>query len=980
MTDQEVLELLRIIDEGYKLTEAEKQELAGIEKITWEKIEKIPDCIDLLTGLRELDVSGGAISNSNLIDIPESIGNLPRLQSLYLINTQIRELPESIGNLTSLQILDLWNTQIRALPESIGNLTYLQSLSLNFAQIRALPESIGNLRSLQVLNLWHTQIRALPESIGNLTSLQDLNLSDTQVSTLPKSIENLTSLCILDLRHTQISTLPESVGNLPNLKYLSLENLTLAELPESLLRLNLEYKNTEYKPWKNEPGIFIQDLSLQNQPIEIFSQSRELIIEYYKSVKSKSTSPINECKVVFLGDGGAGKSLIIDRLMNDGIISDDFDGESTPGICISSNKYPIGNEEIELHFWDFGGQAIMHSMHRLFLTNRTLYVVVTNARDNKANEQAWYWIRNIKSFANGAPVLLLVNQKDQNPSANVNENGLRKEYPELKQVRIVSALKDTKEEFDKDVRDVICHIVSDMKTVHTPFSRSWLSLMNDIQDMSEDYITSEVFYTKCSRYGIDIDRERLDDLIKWYQDLGVCFYSKAHPISAQYMVLKPRWLLNALYVLIFNGRKYAKNGLIPETAIYTLICEKVPDDVIKKVWNDITYKPEEIQYIINVLLNFELIYRLDNDHFFIPMLCDENEPEIVDSFDSDKAFHVCFKYEYLPENVLHRLMVRHGYELNTNIVWRTGALFERRHCGWSSLVCINGNSLDVYAKSENQEIHPVNSYLDMIRESVHRINDEFGFSADEYIAYREGNKEDFFEYETLIGSKKAGQNTIYSRAFKKLINIDSILGIIKKPNDRLTQEVIEHMISSLASMSQRCVDLRKRNEVELTGDFQNSMESVLNAKYDLQISREYTMGRAKKKIGEADLYFFINKEGIKQDLYILENKVIDNFSAQYMQLMGYLNPNFSAGITLSINKEKGWEEAYDYIIDKLTVMKNTEEKFAPISIERKRGANGTKYVKTEHVVPETGLTMAVYHLVLQLSDEDRLRAARKARK
>ena len=114
------------------------------------------------------------------------------------------------------------------------------------------------------------------------------------------------------------------------------------------------------------------------------------------------------------------------------------------------------------------------------------------------------------------------------------------------------------------------------------------------------------------------------------------FFSKAHPVSAQYMVLKPRWLLNALYILIFNGRKYAKNGIIPEAAIYILICDKVPDDVIKRVWNDITYKPEEIQYIIDVLLNFELIYRLDNAHFFIPMLCDENEPEIIDSFTSDK--------------------------------------------------------------------------------------------------------------------------------------------------------------------------------------------------------------------------------------------------------------------------------------------------------------------------------------------------------
>ena len=865
MTNREVLELLRKIDRGYKPTEAEKEELAGIEEITWIEIEKIPECIDLLTGLIELDVSGNLYEESNLIDIPESIGKLTSLQRLDLSYTRISTLLESIVKLTSLQCLDLSGTQISTLPESIGKMTSLQNLDLCDTQIRTLPASIGKLMSLQCFDLSGTQISTLPESIGNLANLQSLDLSWTQINTLPESIVKLTrleslsligtqistlpgsivkmqslqslhlrrtqintlpesivklqslqsldlryaqinmlpesigklqNLLSLDLRNTQISTLPESIGALSNLKYLLLEDLALVELPESLLHLRLEYKNEGYDFRKKEPGIYIHGLRLQNQPIEIFSQSRELIIEYYESVKSKSTSPINECKVVFLGDGGAGKSLIIDRLTNDGNISDDFDGESSPGICISSKKYTIGNEEIELHFWDFGGQAIMHSMHRLFLTNRTLYVVVTNARDNKANEQAWYWIRNIKSFANGAPVLLLVNQKDQNPSANVNENGLRKEYPELKQVRIVSALKDSKEEFDKDIRDVICQIVSEMETVHTPFSRSWLSLLNDIQDMTEDYITSETFYTKCSHYGIDIDRERLDELIKWYQDLGVCFYSKAHPISAQYMVLKPRWLLNALYVLIFNGRKYAKNGLIPETAIYTLICEKVPDDVIKKVWNDITYKTEEIQYIINVLLDFELIYRLDKDHFFIPMLCDENEPEIVDSFDSDKAFHVCFKYDYLPENVLHRLMVRHGYELNTDIVWRTGASFERQQCGWSSLVCIKDNCLDIFAKSQNQTTHPVNAYLDMVRGSVYKINESIGLTADEYIAYRRDGKEDNFKYKKLMGILRAKHQEIYSEVFEEYVNIDEILGTIKSP-DKLAADEPDNQIAAL---------------------------------------------------------------------------------------------------------------------------------------------------------------------------------------
>ena len=753
------------------------------------KINGFPVSIEKLPNLKNLDLSFTRING-----LTTRIGKLKSLERLCLNNTNINALTKRIEKLTSLQSLDLSYSKINILPDTIGKLVGLQNLELSNTKINGLPQNIGKLTNLQNLGLAYTDISGLPANIGKLTNLQSLNLSNTKISNLPASIWRLTSLQELNLSNTKIRNLSESVGELRNLKRLIIEECFLNELPESLLALKLEFKGLKYTSRSDQPGIYIWNLCLKNQPIEIFNQSNDLIVEYYKSLKV--SKPINECKVVFLGDGGAGKSLIIHRLINDGIISDGFNGESTPGICISSKKYTIEKEEVELHFWDFGGQAIMHSMHRLFLTNRTLYVVVVNARDNKADEQAWYWIRNIKSFANGAPVYLLVNQKDQNPSANVNENGLRKEYPELKQVRVVSALKDTKEEFDTDIRDVICQTVFNMETVHTPFSVSWLSLMNDLQDMPEDYITSDEFYNKCSKNRVDTDKRLLDKIINWYQDLGVCFYSKAHPVSARYMVLKPSWLLNALYILIFNGRKYAVNGIIPESAIYTLICEKVPDNVVKKVWSEIEYRPEEIQYITNVLLNYELIYRIDNGHFFIPMLCDENEPKIMDTFGTEDVFHVSFIYTYLPENVLHRLMVRHGYELNTDNVWRKGAVFEREQCGWSSLVRIKDNSIDVYVKADNQTEHPVNSYLDMIRGSVYKINNEIGLTADEYIAFRKEGKEEFFKYSKLIGIKKKNRQDIYSEVFNEFIDIDEILGTLKNP-EKLSEVDLDSTMASL---------------------------------------------------------------------------------------------------------------------------------------------------------------------------------------
>lgn len=687
-------------------------------------------------------------------------------------------------NLTTLQyIKELYNLlkekEAKYCEKTIGNLSNLQYLDLDGTLISSLPESIGNLSSLQYLYLCYTNISSLTDNIGNLSSLKYLDLSHTNISSLPESIGSLLNLQDLDLRSTKISALPETIGDLSALRNLYLQGLTLVELPESLLKLNLEYRNKNYG-YSDKSGIYIEDLKLLNQPIETFSQSRDVIIEYYKS--SMSTSPINKCKVVFLGDGGAGKSLIIDRLMKDGKKSPKFKGDATPGIKITSKKYQIDGDEIELHFWDFGGQAIMHSMHRLFLTNRTLYVVVTNARDDKANEQAWYWIRNIKSFANGAPVFLLINQKDQNPSANINETGLRKEYPYIKGVKTVSALKDAMKEFNKCIRDEICRIVSEMKSVHTPFAKSWLSLMNDLNKMPKDYIDSAVFRSKCRDNGIDLKQETLDQIIGWYQDLGVCFNSKAHPTSSKYMVLKPRWLLNAIYILSFNGRKKANNGILFEGDIHKLIRKPVPDMVVKKVYPDIEYKEHETQYILNVLLNFNLVYRIDNVRFFVPMLCDENEPDIIDEFDTEDAIHVSFRYVYLPENVIHRLMVLRGDELNTEVVWKTGALFERKRCSWQALARIKDNCLDVYAKAGDQETHPIHSYLDIIRESVYKINSDLGLAADEFITYAKDGKKDEFKYKKLEGRKKAGQNEDYSEVFDALISIDEIIGAITSPN------------------------------------------------------------------------------------------------------------------------------------------------------------------------------------------------------
>ena len=102
-----------------------------------------------------------------------------------------------------------------------------------------------------------------------------------------------------------------------------------------------------------------------------------------------------------MGDGGVGKTHTIMRLKNHGKL-EEYKTETTEGIKIDITPYSAEYEgrTFDINFWDFGGQEIMHAMHRCFLTERTCYVVVlSNRAAGDYTPQARRWLQNIQSFA-----------------------------------------------------------------------------------------------------------------------------------------------------------------------------------------------------------------------------------------------------------------------------------------------------------------------------------------------------------------------------------------------------------------------------------------------------------------------------------------------------------------------------------------------------------------------------------------------------
>lgn len=112
-------------------------------------------------------------------------------QHLDLSNKDITEIPEEIGELTNVKTLDLSFNHISKLPESITKLTNLEELFLMRNSISELPENIGKLRNLKSLDVSFNPLKNLPAELGELSDLQVFDASFCLLHTIPSEMVNL---------------------------------------------------------------------------------------------------------------------------------------------------------------------------------------------------------------------------------------------------------------------------------------------------------------------------------------------------------------------------------------------------------------------------------------------------------------------------------------------------------------------------------------------------------------------------------------------------------------------------------------------------------------------------------------------------------------------------------------------------------------------------------------------------------------------
>lgn len=684
--------------------------------LTGNQLTQFPLEITELTNLTTLDLSGNP-----QIQLPSEITELRNLTTLYLTGNQLTELPPEILELKNLTALNLSCNQLIQLPPKISELTNLTVLILGYNQLTQLPPEITELTNLTILELSGNHLTQLPLEITELRNLTTLSLSNNQLTQLPPKITELKNLTTLNLFDNQLTQLPPEILKLKNLTALNLSENKLKELPseikelKNLTELELSGNQLIQLPIEITELTKISKLTLSENPLisptpEIASMGVEAVYSYLKQPK---TTENNEAKLILVGDGEVGKTCLANRLITDKFEEDKI----TEGINISewiTSSPDSGNSKIKLNIWDFGGQEIYHSTHQFFLTERSIYLLVWNARKKTMdyNNGIYYWLHTIEAFGKDSPIILVMSKMNESDD-DLNMKDLRSKFPQIKGDLIKIDSEDGKG--ISVLKEKIRETAWSLPLMRNPWIDSWYRVRKRLEELNKNCIAYNEFYKLCISEGLN-DRN-ICILDKNLHELGVILHFKDRIALKNIVILKPEWATGAFYKILSSKSVLDNEGILPLSEL-------------NQIWDKETYPPEIYPQLIELMNKFELAYQLpDKTSYLIAELLPKDEP---DNFEwdakDDLCFYCCYDY-FLPPGITTRFIVRmhQNIEKKENgmpLCWRKGAVLEIQYSRALVRMKPDEKQIEIRIKGNNKRgaLGAICNELDQINASIKKIN------------------------------------------------------------------------------------------------------------------------------------------------------------------------------------------------------------------------------------------------------------------
>jgi internalin A len=623
-------------------------------------------------------------------------------------------------------------------------------IDLSNNELTEIPESIAKLTNLTTLDLRGNKLTKIPESITKLTNLTTLNLRNNQLTEIPESITKLTNLTKLYLRYNQLTEIPESIAKLTNLTTLNLRNNQLIEIPESITKLT------------NLTTLGLSGNPIKTPPLEIANKGIDAIKDYFRQIKEEGKEYLYEAKLLIVGEGGAGKTTLVKKIMNPDYELKENEG-TTWGIDVIQWNFPIANEnKFRVNIWDFGGQQIYHATHQFFLTKRSLYVLVADTR--KEDTDFFYWLNVVELLSDNSPILIIKNEK-QDRYREINERQLRGRFTNLKEVLA------TNRDLDKVINE-IKHQIQSLPHIGSPLPKTWTKVREELEKDKRNYISQDEYLNICQENGFTQMKDKLQ-LSGYLHDLGVCLHFQDDSVLRKTVILKSEWATDAVYKVLDNGNVIRNFG-------------RFSKDDLANIWNEQRYDGMYDE-LLQLMIKFKLCYEIpgSSGKYIAPHLLTMNQPNY--EWDENENIIIRYTYDFMPKGMISLFIVAmHEYitcDGNGNdCLWKSGVVLERDNTKAEVIEFYEKNEIRIRVEGKNKKelLAIIMFEWEKIHKSYNRLKYETLVPCN-CEKCKNSQSPFFYEYSTLQDYRNTGDYEIQCQKSRKMVNV---LGLIDDVMER----------------------------------------------------------------------------------------------------------------------------------------------------------------------------------------------------
>ena len=427
--------------------------------------------------------------------------------------------------------------------------------------------------------------------------------------------------------------------------------------------------------------------------------------------------PLNEARLVLVGDVGVGKTTLVSCLTESSLLIE----EVTKGVNYTHCTNLSLDTNVDLTICDFAGQYFAFSNNPLYRPKNNLYLLVLDAQKEESQNRIYYWLNFIRTNAGKqAAIIIAITKIDQGTFNPFNLERFSNEF-NIVDVLYTSAARvmtgDSRFPYKNDdsiaiLKNSITREVSKLTSVKKLVSSSWLHVKKQFENLQHYHVIElRDFERLCVQNGI-VDNIEQQELLEMLANWGIIYRYQDKTTQIIYLA----WLIESLHHIVCSP-VISDDGRLKVAIIGEKILSRDNVDLLQE-----QYEYSNYRLLVTLLCEFKMAFMIDADTILIPSKLTPISPAF-DLISYQQGLNYRFQYDqYFAKYVIWQLTVELAAYTDPDSprYWQQGVFLNLGSCKAVVFADEDSNTIDIAINYENNSA--AKALFEMIRQTIREIN------------------------------------------------------------------------------------------------------------------------------------------------------------------------------------------------------------------------------------------------------------------